>query len=337
MKLQPQQQKSGKWRIQIYDYTDENGKRHNKSITQPTKKDCIAEAKEFIRQRELRSEKEKALQSYTELTYYEAAQKYIAIKNHVLSPTTVKSYNAILEYEQPDFKHIKLKYIDKNRVQHYINEISAKNSPKTVRNKGIFVTTVLNYFMDTKISVHYPQRKEIEYYIPTMDEFWQIYDAANDKLKVPILLGGLCGMRRGEICALTPEDVSLEGIRINKSKVRVDKAYIIKGPKTEASNRPIPAPPDVLAALLDWDYNIRPDYITQAFRKLCDGLGLKKVHFHTLRHMYTTELCDGGMNPQTVCSYTGHKNAEMVVKVYNHSRRSKKTDEDVLRIMTGTR
>ncbi len=62
-----------------------------------------------------------------------------------------------------------------------------------------------------------------------------------------------------------------------------------------------------------------PHAVSQAFREMCDGLGLPKwVHFHTLRHTHATTLLLGGMDPRTVQERLGHADVATTMRIYGH-------------------
>ena len=78
---------SGNIRIQVFDYTDENGKKHYKSFTARTKAEAQALATEWKNNR--RELKEA-------LTVSMACARYIEMKRNVLSPSTIKGYYTVL-------------------------------------------------------------------------------------------------------------------------------------------------------------------------------------------------------------------------------------------------
>ena len=99
---------SGNIRIQVFDYTDENGKKHYKSFTARTKAEAQALATEWKNNR--RELKEA-------LTVSMACTRYIEMKRNVLSPSTIKGYYTVLR-----------------RIQaHPISAIDSQFSPASMR------------------------------------------------------------------------------------------------------------------------------------------------------------------------------------------------------------
>ena len=75
-------QKNGKWKIRVYNYTDDNGKVHVKSFTADTKKECEYLASEFAF-----NKKEKKISNNTVGC---ALNEYIKNKSSILSPSTYR-------------------------------------------------------------------------------------------------------------------------------------------------------------------------------------------------------------------------------------------------------
>lgn len=89
---------SGNCRIQVYDYTDLDGKKHYKSFTAPTKKLAKMAAAEW------KAAKEQNRITPDNLTVYDAAGRYIAAKKGALSPSTIVGYEKYTPelFKRPD-------------------------------------------------------------------------------------------------------------------------------------------------------------------------------------------------------------------------------------------
>ena len=108
------------------------------------------------------------------------------------------------------------------------------------------------------------------------------------------------GMRVGELCALTPADVDLEGhtITINKTFQRINGRDVIWPPKTPKSNRVVTIPQTLANCLkeyMDKCYEIQPDdrlfpytksFLNHEMLRGCKKSGVKKIRVHDLRHPY---------------------------------------------------
>lgn len=64
-------------------------------------------------------------------------------------------------------------------------------------------------------------------------------------------------------------------------------------------------------------WNIKPDSITQAFKRICKSAKISDLRFHDLRHEATSRFFELGLNIMEVSSITGHKDLRML-KRYTH-------------------
>ena len=122
-------------------------------------------------------------------------------------------------------------------------------------------------------------------------------------------------MRRGEIAAMRWEHVNRE-----------TGTLLIPDTKTDTP-RNIPLSPAALAVLDALPakasgpvWSLRPDSITQAFRRVCKAAGIMGARLHDMRHEATSRLFEKqGFNAMEVSSITGHKSMQML-KRYTHLR-----------------
>lgn len=90
-------------------------------------------------------------------------------------------------------------------VQTEINRLSKKCSPKSVSNHHGFISAVLGVFRpNLKLTTTLPQKVKNEPYIPSDNKMRKILEySQGTEYEIPILLA-CYGLRRSEICALTP-------------------------------------------------------------------------------------------------------------------------------------
>ena len=80
---------SGSWRVQVYAGKDASGKPQYRSFTRPTKKEAEYEAMTWqLHYKEISRDS-------TSMTLAEATDKYIASKDGILSPSTIRGYDII--------------------------------------------------------------------------------------------------------------------------------------------------------------------------------------------------------------------------------------------------
>lgn len=218
--------------------------------------------------------------------------KYISIKENVLSPSTIKGYKQIRQTYLPDLMDMQADHITSDVLQAAINVLSLDHSPKTVRNIiGLIIATLKVYAPEVRIMITYPQKKRPTYNVPTTEDVFRLIESANGHLKTAILLAAFCGLRRSEIVALDSSDLRGNVLHIQRAAVfNEDNEIVVKSPKTYQSDRFVTIPDIVLAHIADISGPICPMKLyalTRHFIALRDRLGLS-CRFHDLRHYYAS-------------------------------------------------
>lgn len=195
--------------------------------------------------------------------------------------------------------------------------------------------------------VELPKTKKYQAQVYDADEVQNLLESVMDTdMEVPIaLLVGL-GLRRGEVLALRWQDVDFERgkVHIRRNMVKVGAEIIFKDPKTETSNREIEIPATLLKLLqrerkryvanklkmgiqfedndliVCWDDGklIKPDSLSQKFRRLTRDIGLKHIRLHDLRHTNATLMLTYGVNPKVAQQRLGHASISTTMDIYSH-------------------
>ena len=322
--------KSGSYHTTVYIGKDAAGKRKYKSITADTQR----EVRQLVAK--ARMEGVPAVCTYDSLTLAQAYDRYISSKSNTLSPSTLREYTRASKHDFPVLLPYKLNQLSSEVIQTAVNEIAATDSPKTVRNKLYFLKTVLAaYNPDLKLRIKLPQRIKPRPKLHTEETIKLLLENADEHLRVPIMLAAFGGLRREEICALTPDDFNSKGVSITKAKVRGEHGYVIKPPKTEAGDRFVPLSKAVIKEAKQWKhFGMDPGKLTDRFCKLKKQLSIEAT-FHKLRHYYGTMLIIKGVDLLTACSYGGWEDPKMLMEIYAHARRNEKTDSKVISIYSG--
>jgi integrase len=166
------------------------------------------------------------------------------------------------------------------------------------------------------------------------------------RLHVPVMLALTTGMRRGEITALTWNDVDLDRalLRVTKSLEQTRDGLTVKTPKTAKGRRTIPLPALAVSALrthraqqakhrlqLGTAYQDRaivcatdhgapwpPDVMSKAFQAFLRKHALPRLRFHDLRHTHATQLLRQSVHPKVVAERLGHSTITITLDTYSH-------------------
>lgn len=140
-----------------------------------------------------------------------------------------------------------------------------------------------------------------------------------------------CGIREGELLALTPADFDFEAetLRINKSYQRIKRQDVITSPKTKKANRTIKMPKFLCEEMKDclkMYYDLKDDdrifpvskhYLSSEMARGCKATGVKKIRIHDLRHSHVSLLIDMGFTALAIGNRVGHE-AEKITYRYAH-------------------
>lgn len=327
MRVQAKKQPSGKWRCQLY-LGDEmiNGKRKQlrKSFTASTRAEAEAMADEYLR-------KHGKSAHDASVTLQIAFRAYLDAKSNILSPSTIRGYQAAFKGSFDGIKQKRIRDLDTLTVQKWINSLAPEKKPKTVKNAYAILTAVCTSVDPSwSVKVTLPKRKKPDYSVPSYDDVMLLADSASSNLRKAILLSAFCSLRRGEICALEPSDIDPTGwISVTKDMVQAeDGLYIIKDiPKTVESCRRVPVPDFVLSELTDTLVNCTPSAITIGFERLTTRLGMT-CRFHDLRHFYASYLHLQGIPDSFVEKFGGWKPGSSVMRsIYRNAMQSEIDDQ----------
>lgn len=176
--------------------------------------------------------------------------------------------------------------------------------------------------------------KDIEMSYWTYDQYKKFSDAMmEDELVYYYAFEILywCGIREGELLALTPSDVDLEKkeIRINKTFHNLRHEKYVTSPKTRKSNRVVAIPEflaDEIADYLEMCYKPAKDErlfkLTKSMLSRAITRGSKKanvpdIRVHDLRHSHVSLLINKGYSALEIADRVGHESINITYK-YSH-------------------
>jgi len=241
-------------------------------------------------------------------------------------------------------------------IQQWVKQLSqdAKLSPKSVKNVYLNLKSSLDKAVTLNMLASNPCTGVV---LPKLQKYQaEVYDEAEIKQLMKaaegtdiypfVALTVSVGFRRGEICALTWDDVDLENgiIHINKNRVIAGNKKITKAPKSQAGTRDISIGDNLIELLkserqryLDDKYNLAgdfvdsncvirqrngeaysPDSLTSKWNRFCKSNGLKHIRLHDLRHTCATTMASVGISPKVMQTRLGHADVCITINTYTH-------------------
>jgi len=171
--------------------------------------------------------------------------------------------------------------------------------------------------------------------------------AANDRLHARWVVGLSLGLRQGEVLGLQWSDVELDAGRLHVRRSlrrQPDGTLLLTATKTSRSNRVLPMPDPLIAALTEHQARqaeesallgaartdsafvfttslgtpIHPRNDYRAFQGLLKKSGLRRVRLHDLRHTAASLLLAQGVAPRVVMEILGHSQISITMNTYSH-------------------
>ncbi len=120
-----------------------------------------------------------------------------------------------------------------------------------------------------------------------------------------------CGIREGELLALTPADFDFQNstVRINKSYQRLHGEDVITSPKTKK----------------DRIFTVTKSYLHHEMDRGSKAAGVKRIRIHDLRHSHISLLIDMGFSAVAIADRVGHESIEITYR-YAHLFPSKQSE-----------
>ena len=337
----------GTWYASFY-YEDWTGKKVKKMKRGfPTKREALEWERTFLQQQT----------ADLEMTFENFVAVYVAdMKGRIKENTWGTKEHILYKKLVPYFGKRKMCDIHSKEVIAWQNEMlnyRDKNgkpySPvylKTLHNQlsAVFNHAVRHYNLKVNPAAQVgnmgkPKSREMLFW--TKAEYLKFAEAMMDKPLSYYAFEMLywCGIREGELLALTPSDFDFEAgtVSINKSYQRLKGKDVITTPKTKKSNRVIKMPKFLCGEMEDYlkmfysagaDERIFPvskHYLHHEMDRGAKAAGVKRIRIHDLRHSHISLLIDMGFTALAIADRVGHESIDITYR-YAHLFPTRQTE-----------
>ena len=279
--------------------------------------------------------------------------------------STKQTYSQVIRLQiTPYFKDMRLKNLTPKKCQDFLYHLQEKGLAKSyITMARVVLHSAMDYavfpmqyikanptdFVKINIKDTTPPKKEEEKSL-TKEQFKQLMSKVTPLTKyveIPLYLVWHTGLRCGEACALTWDDIDFDNrtMTINKTMVCVNNQFYITPPKTKYSNRTVLLGDTILEILKNWKEEqemIAKCVGINAPNKVCTGRDLSAMttrylqsrcnilnkqldfdfHFHKLRHTHATQLIQNGAPIKDVQLRLGHGSIKSTLEIYTHYDKS---------------
>jgi len=335
------------WRV-IYRYTDWTGERKQSSKRGfATKRDAQAWEREQLQKG----------QSDLDMTFASFVELYSQdMKTRLRQNTWLTKENIIQKKLLPYFGNKSMSEIGAKDIIQWQNEMmnlrGKDDKPfsatylKTLHNQ---VSAIFNHavrFYDLKSnpaakagSIGKKEAKDMLFW--TKDEYLKFADAMMDK---PLSFYAFemlywCGIRLGELLALTAADYDFNKctVSISKSYQRLNKEDIVTEPKTPKSNRVIKMPDflcqeiqEYIKTLYGYEsgdrlFPISKSYLHHEMDRGAKQSSVKRIRVHDIRHSHVSHLIELGFSAVAIADRVGHESIDITYR-YAHLFPSKQEE-----------
>ena len=313
---------------------------------------------------------------HREKTFGEVLNLWLANNRIRLKGGTINKYQTLIEsHIMPTLGLVRISEMNATLINSFLEaklingklDGSGGLSPSYVRSIMLIITAALKYAVNEQLcsplksTVSKPIIYKPELTILSREEQRKIEEHLLTDFTLSsagIFISLHTGMRIGEICGLSWEDIDLANriIKVRHSVVRVKNEsedgfktkLILDTPKTSASTREIPIS-TVLAPVLmklgtisqkgfvitGTNQFMKPRTFEYHYHQILDKCGIEAINFHALRHTFATRCVEVGVDIKSLSEILGHANVGITLNTYVHSSiEMKRTQLEKLTILS---
>lgn len=286
------------------------------------------------------------------------AQQWLFSVEPQIKESSKAKYTAILQkHLLPQFGALSVWEISTQMLEDYRNQLLCCGgkagtglAPKTVADIMSVLRAVLSYasrngeriscdIRGVQIKQKYPQIRILS--AVEQNQLSAYLFQHPDGYSIGILLSLYMGLRVGEVCALSWEDISFseQVIHVGKTMQRIQRpsmrntktVVVVTPPKSASSIRKIPIPDSIFAFLQahqktdtgyiltnSADRYLEPRTMQYHFKKILKECAIADANYHALRHTFATRCVEVGFDVKTLSEILGHSSVSITMNRYVH-------------------
>lgn len=234
----------------------------------------------------------------------------------------------------------------------YTKKPSSKKLLKEVKGtaKAVIGYAICNcdgLYKNKAVTVEIPTNAPITERKALSEKEQRLVISTDHRAKLPAMIMMLCGLRVGEVVALTWDNIDFSESVINVVQSAYNIDYNTLGIQNGTKNRKVrkvTVPNILLEILRKYKETTTSDFVTtksngldmhsrSSWRKMWDSYN-KAIGFsftaHQLRHTYASMLYAAGVDVKTASELLGHSDIQITIKIYTHlSETTKKISVDM--------
>ncbi len=352
--------KDGRWEGRYIKYRNSNGKVHYGYVYAK----CYRDVKNKLREQKNSTEifhKSSICNNSKEIVLEDIINDWMLyVQPRIKESSFVKYQNLLNTYIVPELGKVTIDLITADRLEIFLESLLESGGKKS---QGLSRKTVSDVLTVLRSILKFSQKRGFvpvcsgkEIVIKQEQEKIRVLSKTDEKVLLKYLYTNLnnknlgvilclfTGIRIGEVCALTWEDISFEDkiLCINKTMQRIqNKTFsekqpsktkiIISKPKSTCSNRIIPLTREMLELINnkkiikdgyfltgEKEKFVEPRTMENHLKRILKECNIEYVNFHVLRHTFATRCIEAGCDIKCLSELLGHANISITMNRYVH-------------------